>query len=100
MVTNDEIKRNFENAQYECETAREILLIEGRREGYSFSQIRRTMTVGELIDFLEDYDRDTLVYLNNDNHYSYGGITTSSFSSGEVNESQYEGHESYREEFY
>ena len=99
MVTNDEIKRNFENAQYECETTREVLLIEGRREGYSFSQIRRTMTVGELIDFLEDYDRDTLVYLNNDNHYTYGGITKSSFSSGEVNESQYEGNESYRDDF-
>lgn len=99
MVTNDEIKSNFENAKYEYETAREVLLIEGRREGYSFSQIRRTMTVGELIDYLEDYDRDTLVYLNNDNHYTYGGITTSSFSYGEVNESQYEGHESYREEF-
>ena len=57
------------------------------------------LTVGELIDFLEDYDRDTLVYLNNDNHYTYGGITTSSFSSGEVNEYQYEGYEGCREEF-
>lgn len=29
------------------------------REGYGPDQVRRTMTVGELIAFLEDYDEDT-----------------------------------------
>ena len=37
------------------------------------------MTVRELIDRLSDYDEDTLVYLNNDNGYTYGSITDSSF---------------------
>lgn len=31
------------------------------REGYGTDQVRRTMTVGELIAFLEDYDEDTPV---------------------------------------
>ena len=55
------------------------LFIEGRREGYAVEQIDRTMTVGDLIAFLEDYDEDTEIYLKNDNGYSYGSITESSF---------------------
>lgn len=49
------------------------------REGYGIDQVRRTMTVGELIAFLEDYDEDTPVYLSFDNGYTYGGITESRF---------------------
>lgn len=55
------------------------LFIEGRREGYAVEQIDRTMTVGDLIAFLEDYDEDTKIYLKNDNGYTYGSITESSF---------------------
>ena len=55
------------------------LFIEGRREGYAVEQIDRTMTVGDLIAFLEDYDEDTEIYLKNDNGYTYGSITESSF---------------------
>lgn len=29
------------------------------REGYGTDQVRKTMTVGELIAFLEDYDENT-----------------------------------------
>lgn len=32
------------------------------REGYGIDQIRRTMTAGELINFLAQYDEDTPVY--------------------------------------
>ena len=56
-----------------------MLFIEGRREGYSTEQIRRTMTVGELIEYLEQFDEGTEVYLSNDNGYTYGSITESSF---------------------
>ena len=49
---------------------KEVIFIEGRREGYSIDQISRTMTVGELIDFLSGYDEDAEVYLNNDNGYT------------------------------
>lgn len=55
------------------------LFIEGRREGYAVEQIDRTMTVGELIAFLEDFDEDTEIYLKNDNGYTYGSIAESSF---------------------
>lgn len=55
--------------------AQQILFIEGRREGYGIDQIRNTMTVGELIDFLSELDEDAKVYLNNDNGYTYGSIT-------------------------
>lgn len=54
---------------------KEILFIEGRREAYAPHQINYTMTVGELIAFLEDFDEDTLVMLNNDEGYTYGRIT-------------------------
>lgn len=49
------------------------------REGYGIDQVRRTMTVGELIAFLEDYDENTPIYLGFDNGYTYGGITESRF---------------------
>ena len=40
------------------------------REGYGIDQIRRTMTAGELINFLAQYDEDTPVYLSFDNGYT------------------------------
>ena len=49
------------------------------REGYGPDQVRKTMTVGELIVFLEDYDEDTPVYLSFDNGYTYGGINREEF---------------------
>lgn len=45
------------------------------REGYGPDQVRRTMTVGELIAFLEDYDEDTPVYLSFDNGYCFRSHT-------------------------
>ena len=58
--------------------------IEGRREAYSPEQIRRTMTVGDLIDYLSQFDDDTPVILSNDNGYTYGSIDYDSF--GETSE--------------
>ena len=37
------------------------------------------MTVGELINYLEQFDDDAKIYLRHDNGYTYGGITYSSF---------------------
>lgn len=58
---------------------RTVLTIDGRREGYAIDQIENTMTVGELIECLQQYDEDTPIMLNNDNGYTYGSITWSSF---------------------
>lgn len=52
-----------------------VLFIEGRRDGYSPEQCGSTMTVAELIAFLEDFDGDMPIYLNNDNGYTFGRIT-------------------------
>ena len=62
------------------------LMIEGRREGYGPDQLNRTMTVGELIDYLSQFDEDTPVILNNDNGYTYGSITDSSFDEAKFDE--------------
>lgn len=57
----------------------EKLIYSTSREGYGIDQVRRTMTAGELIDFLAQYDEDTPVYLSFDNGYTYGGITEGCF---------------------
>ena len=51
------------------------IIIETTREGYALDQIRKTMTVGELLEVLQDYDEDQKIYLSFDRGYTYGGIT-------------------------
>ena len=55
------------------------IIINANREGYGTDQIMNTMTVGELIDALSDFDEDTPVYIGNDRKsygwYTYCGIT-------------------------
>ena len=70
--------------------AKTILTIDGRREGYAPEQIGRTMTVGELISYLENYDEDTPVMINNDDGYTYGSITDSSFREEEMEDDEEE----------
>lgn len=53
----------------------EALYIEGKRNGYGPDQCGRTLTVGELVRILGDFDEDCPVYLRNDNGYTYGSIT-------------------------
>lgn len=59
------------------------LILNVNREGYQINQIRNTMTVGELISMLENYDEDTPVYFGNDRRdygwYTYGGVTEEDF---------------------
>ena len=56
-----------------------MIFIEGRRN--SPDQCGRTMTVRELIDYLENnFDDDQEVFLDNDRGYTFGNITESSFS--------------------
>ena len=59
------------------------LFIEGKRNGYGIDQCGRTLTVGELIELLSDYDEDTPVYLRNDNGYTYGSITERDINTAE-----------------
>ena len=60
------------------ENADEVI-IEAKREGYGTDQVYRTMTVGELKAYLEQFNDDAKVYLSHDNGYTYGGITEECF---------------------
>jgi len=53
----------------------QIVLVNTSRDGYSVNQVRRTMTVEELIDCLREFEPEAKVYLGFDNCYTYGGIT-------------------------
>ena len=55
----------------------EELFINGKKNGYDTNQCGKTLTVGELIEILQEYDEDSPVYLRNDNGYTYGSITRS-----------------------
>lgn len=59
-----------------------ILFIEGRRNGYSPEECGRTMTAGELIKFLGDFDKDTEIFICDDKGpspvHQYGNITRDS----------------------
>ena len=54
--------------------SKQVIIIEAKREGYSIEQAeneREAITVGELMQLLEDFDEDTKVYISNDNGYTY-----------------------------
>lgn len=62
---------------------KENLILNTKREGYGTDQCGTTLTVGELIELLQDYDEDMKVYLGNDYRgsywYTYGSITEDDF---------------------
>lgn len=63
---------------------KQIVCLVSRSDGFSTDQCGRTMTVGELIAYLEDFPEDAEVYLKNDNGYAYGRITMGSFEEDEI----------------
>ena len=64
------------------------ILIDADRTAYAPSDIRNTMTLGELIEWLEsvrdceEIDEGTPIYLRHDRGNTYGGITKECFSGG------------------
>ena len=63
---------------------KQVLYIDAERTGYSIDQIHSTMTAGELMNYLEQFDEDTPVYLRHDGGYTYGGINWNSFADGKI----------------
>ena len=59
------------------------LFIEGKRNGYGIDQCGQALTVGELIELLEEFDYSRPVYLRNDNGYTYGSITERDINTAE-----------------
>lgn len=57
---------------------KDIIIIEAHRNGYGIDQLCSTMTAGELIEWLSNYDENTPVYIGNDQQsygwYTYGEI--------------------------
>lgn len=51
-----------------------MLFFNVNRNGYAPDQCERTMTVGELICLLEQFDEDAKIYTRHDNGYTYGSI--------------------------
>lgn len=55
---------------------RTVVTIETSRTDYSArAAAERSMTVGELIEMLSEYDEKTKVVFSNDNGYTYGRIS-------------------------
>ena len=62
-----------------------VIMIDGRRDCYSADDIvNKTITAGKLIAFLEQYDEDTPVMLENDGGYTYGSIHTYSIDEKDI----------------
>ena len=65
---------------------KDVIFIEGKRNGYGIDQCGRTLTVGELIEILGQYDEETPIYLRNDGGYTYGSITEYDIEAAEAEE--------------
>lgn len=55
-------------------TDKQYITLETKREGYTPDQCGVTMTVKDLIEYLEQFDDDEKVYFSNDDGYTYGSI--------------------------
>jgi len=54
---------------------KEAVVFEAVRQAYSIKQVADSaVTVGALIEMLEEYDEDTIVVLSHDNGYTFGSI--------------------------
>ena len=60
------------------------VFIDSKRNGYSPEQCGKTMTVGELMALLDEFDEDSEIYIRNDNGYTYGSITRRDFDEEEI----------------
>lgn len=65
---------------------KEYLTIETHRSGYSVEQCGRTLNVGELIEYLSQWDDETPVYFSNDGGYTYGSMNFDDINVGESEE--------------
>ena len=66
---------------------RKALVFDASRDGYGIDQIAdKAMTVGELIEILEDFDDDRLIVLSHDRGYTYGSISAMMMNEAVENE--------------
>lgn len=60
-----------------------MIFINTNHSGYAPEQCGKTLTVGELISILEDFEEDCPVYLRHDNGYTYSSIIECDISTQE-----------------
>lgn len=65
---------------------KKVLVMNTHREGYGVDQIDETMTVGDLVAYLQELDEDMPVYTGHDNRYTYGGISIRDFAEYDVDD--------------
>jgi len=54
---------------------KKALVFEALRTGYGIDQIANSaITVGDLIEFLQEFEEDTLFVLSHDGGYTYGSV--------------------------
>lgn len=63
-----------------------FLTIEATREAYSLKGLDPTMTVGEMIEYLQQFDEETPIVISNDCGYTYGALNIYSFKELELEE--------------
>lgn len=51
------------------------LRIEGRFDGYTFGECAATMTIGELIEYLKEFDENLPVYINHQDGTYFGSVS-------------------------
>lgn len=60
-----------------------MVVISANRHAHQMNQVKHTMTVGEMIDTLSQFDKEAKVVIGNDSTdygwYTYGGISEEDF---------------------
>lgn len=65
---------------------KKVLFFETEAHAYAPEDCTNTMTVGELLYFLDQYEDDTLIMFSNDNGYTYGRVFESDIREDEIDE--------------
>lgn len=50
------------------------IVFDADRTGYSIDQVDEPVTVGDLIQFLEDFNEDDIIILSHDRGYTFGTL--------------------------
>ena len=67
---------------------KDVLMFKTGRDGYDTEQCGETLTVGELIEILSEYDENTEIFYKNDNGYTYGYLAEGRIRLEEIEEEE------------
>ena len=55
------------------------IIIKSHRDGYNIKQVEKTMSVGELIAYLQNFNEEDKLYVSHDGGYMYSGVCEEDF---------------------